>query len=706
MTKKNGCPGEGTLEKAVTDKRISWLDDTSGENTDQALFQLGVLRERLACFADRDPADYAEVRTRICVHLGWGTGEYWKREDEEHPGFFEQYLDSFIYCQRTGFRILAAMPSPQTYPDLKDRPCFRCYSAPFAAGFKAGVYQHVIEKDKDTQADVSVDRWICSILRVLAIVRTESGAEHGYLIEYVPHGESQPRREVMSQALLLGRGDDALRKLRDIGVSILGANSKHVRDYLDAEHLRFSVKEPDDFWTRVKVVGWYPMGKRFVLPNQVIGAQEGVWFSGQNDGVLYSAGGKFDDWKAQVAALCIDNFYLQLALSCAFTGPLLELLNIPGLGFHYFGDSTLGKSTALAIAASVWGPERFMLSWRNTINGLEGQAVRRSSTLIPIDESHQVDPKTLGQAVYMLLNGIGKGRMDKSINAREIDHWRVCVLSSGERSIETHQTAAKIDHKVGQMVRMIDVPVVNGQYGLFTDIHGRKNGAEFSDALREAAGRNYGHAGIRFITELINRYQGLNLPVRLDSALQGFEKIDGPLGAQDRRVARSFALAAVAGELAIEWGILPWNKCSALIAAMEIFHTWKQTQPQSSGSKETQQLLQAVNDFIQTYGACFSDIDWAPRYDPSGRLINAEPVIHERAGYWKDIGGKRIYLFTSEGLAKASGGFGTRKAAEVLDSLGALVEKGADKRSKPTDTPDGNKKRLYWVDPEKLEDNP
>jgi putative DNA primase/helicase len=608
------------------------------------------------------------------------------------------------------------MPVSQKYPDERQRPCFRCYDTPYIVGksqFRAGVYHHVMEEQKDdadNKMEVPVDHWILSILRIVSILRTASGGEHSYLIEFVPHGETEPRHIVLPQSSLLAGGTEGMKILRDAGADVFGNNVKRILEYLDTEHHRFSAQYPDDFLVLAKVVGWHPVGERFVLPGQVIGAPGGVWFNG-NNAIKYQTGGRFEDWKTQVAAHCVDNFYLQLALSCAFAGPLLEPLNIPGLGFHYFGDSTLGKSTALAIGASAWGPAEkppFMLSWSNTINGLESQAVCRSSTFFPIDESHQVDPKVLDKAVYMLLNGIGKGRMNQDISAREPDSWRSAVLSSGERSIETHQATAKIDHKVGQMVRMIDVPVIKSQYGLFSDIHGAKDGAEFSDALRKAACSHYGYAGPEFIAELINRYQGLNLPARLDNALQKFENIDGPLGAQDRRVARSFALAALAGELAIEWGILPWKKDSALIAAMEIFHQWKQTQPQSTGSKETQQILKAVYDFIQTYGACFSDIDWTPQYDTYNphRIINAEPVVHERAGYWKELNGKRLYLFTSAGLNRASGGFGTRKAAEVLDEVEALIEKGADKkRSKSTTTPDGSKIRLYWVDPEKLEEN-
>jgi putative DNA primase/helicase len=604
------------------------------------------------------------------------------------------------------------MPVSQKYPDERQRPCFRCYDAPFVANksqYRAGVYHHVMEEKKDdagNKIEVPADHWILSVLRIVSILRTKSGGEHSYLIEFVPHGESEPRYIVLPQSSLLAAGGiEGMRILRDAGADVFGKHVKRILEYLDSEHRRFSAQYPDDFLVLAKVVGWHPVGQRFVLPGQVIGAPGGVWFNGKNDGVLYSAGGNFKDWKTQVAAPCENNSYLQFAISCAFAGPLLEPLNIPGLGFHYYGDSTTGKSTALSIAASPWGPQKpFMMSWRNTSNGLEAQAASRSSTLIPLDESHQADPRVLDDAVYLLLNGTGKGRMRKDMTLRDTDQWRIAVLSSGERSIETHQAAAKIDHKVGQTVRMIDVPVINGPHGLFSDIHRAKNGAEFADALREAADKNYGHAGTKFIAELINHYPSLDLPARLAATLQEFEKTEGALGAQDRRVARCFALAALAGELAIEWGILPWNKGRALIAAIEIFHHWKQTQPESTRSKETQQILKAVYDFIQTYGACFSDIDWVPMHDPYGRLTNAEPVIHERAGYWKDVGGKRIYLFTAKGLDKASGGFGTRKAAEALDEVGAL-EKGADKRSKSTRTPDGGKTRLYWVDPEKLEQN-
>jgi hypothetical protein len=171
----------------------------------------------------------------------------------------------------------------QTFPPRNRRPIFCCYDGPFVVDnkrYKEGVYYHCIKERKDSAGktiEVLVDLLICSVLKVLYILRTESGIGHAYLIEYIAHGETQPRRAVLPQASLLSRPEEALKELRDLGVSVLGRNAKLVREYLDLEHLKFSSqKNPLDFWTSVKVIGWSPVGERFVLPHQIIGAQNGV----------------------------------------------------------------------------------------------------------------------------------------------------------------------------------------------------------------------------------------------------------------------------------------------------------------------------------------------------------------------------------------------------------------------------------------------
>jgi putative DNA primase/helicase len=601
-------------------------------------------------------------------------------------------------------------PASKLFPPPEDRPCYRVYDTAFEDGGKIwapGVYLHGIE-EKTVRGETTIrifDRWITSVARVEAITRTAEGKEHSYLLKFVSHGEGGNvlRREVMPQSLLVGHITDLMQFLRSLGISVLFENRELIRDYLDHEHQKFSAEHPEHFLEAVKSVGWHRPGKTFILPTEIIGDKTRICFCGQNE-ACFGEGGTFATWKSEVATPCEGNSYLIVGLSTAFAGPLLELLNVSGLGLHLFGESTTGKSTVLDVGGSPWGVTqgvpRFTLSWNNTINGLEAAATNRSSTLMVLDESHQVDPKVLDAAVYMLLNRIGKGRMHRDTTARKVAGWYPCVLSSGERSIETHQTSAKIEHKVGQTVRMIDVPVAGGEHGLFTDLHDAEKGEDFSQKLRDSAAKHYGHAGPLFVKRLIEHYDSLSLSERFGTILANFPS---NLNAQDARVARSFALVALAGELAIEWGILPWKEHTAVIAAVEIFNHWLSTQPQSVKNKESAQLLKGVKDFIESRGADFSDADWAPQIDDEGRITNPIPVIHERAGYWKEENGKRIYCFLSAGLKRASGSFGTTKAAETLDEFGAIFKKEQTKRTHNLWVAEIQRQlRCYWVDPEKL----
>jgi putative DNA primase/helicase len=318
----------------------------------------------------------------------------------------------------------AGLPEIELPPESK-RPCFRLYKVPFiseGAGYRAGVYWHFVEEEKDddgNKVSVLVDLWILSVLEVVAIVRTGAGREHSYLIEYIPHGEIASHYEVLSQAALLGRAEEALKTLRDTGVSALQKHSKLIQSYLDNQHLRFGAEHPEHFWESVKAIGWHGE-KTFVLPHEIIGVQNKVWFAGKGDVAEYGRKGTLETWRTNVALPCRDNPYLMVGLSLSISGPLLELLAIPGIALHYYGDSTTGKSTALLVGASAWGSPKFLLTWNGTANGLESQAASRSSTLIPLDESHLAEAKHLDAAIYLLLNGVSKNRMTRDAAARAI----------------------------------------------------------------------------------------------------------------------------------------------------------------------------------------------------------------------------------------------------------------------------------------------
>ena len=101
---------------------------------------------------------------------------------------------------------------------------------------------------------------------------------------------------------------------------------------------------------------------------------------------FYSERGTLDEWRDTVGKYCIGNNKLLFAVSLAFAAPLLNPLNVENGGFHIFGPSSCGKSTALRVAASVYGGPDYITTWRATDNGLEGTAAAHNDTLLIMDE--------------------------------------------------------------------------------------------------------------------------------------------------------------------------------------------------------------------------------------------------------------------------------------------------------------------------------
>jgi putative DNA primase/helicase len=601
-----------------------------------------------------------------------------------------------------------AGPPTLEFPPKSKRPAFRLYKVPFlskGAPYKAGVYWHCVQEQTNEEGQkeqILVDLWICSVLEVRAIVRTGSGREHSYLIEYIPHGETAPRYEVLSQAALLGRAEDALKTLRDIGVSVLHQHAKLIQAYLDSQHLRFGAEQPEHFWESVKTIGWH--GERtFVLPHEIIGVQNKTWFAGKGDVAEYGKRGTLDSWRTRVALPCQDNPYLMVGLSLSICGPLLELLGIPGIGLHYYGDSTTGKTTAIFVGISAWSSPKFLLTWNGTANGLESQAASRSSTLIALDESHLAEARHLDAAIYLLLNGVSKNRMSRDAAAKAILRWFAAIFSSGERSTQTHLTGKTTEHKAGQGVRMIDMPIIaRTGLGIFDCLNGCSSPKAFSEYLTSAAALDYGFAGPAFVQYLIDHRESLDLPVGLSSISTSM--LDGDcLSAQQSRVLRSFALIALAGELAVQAGIFPWPVGSVKSAVKTLFDIWLSHQPQSATSREHAQILKKVSDFIEAHiDSRFSNINWTPSPNKYGSLD--EPlVVYNRAGYWEEIADKKIALFTSGGLREATQGFDFGRVLRALEQAGAFYATGSGgEKAKKRRLPASGEAKLYHIDPEKV----
>lgn len=86
-------------------------------------------------------------------------------------------------------------------------------------------------------------------------------------------------------------------------------------------------------------------------------------------------------WKATIARYAAGNSRLIFSIAAAFAAPMVHLLGTESGGFNLRGPSSIGKSTSLVVAGSVWGGVKgYTKQWRATENGLESIAAKHYGT--------------------------------------------------------------------------------------------------------------------------------------------------------------------------------------------------------------------------------------------------------------------------------------------------------------------------------------
>lgn len=582
-------------------------------------------------------------------------------------------------------RPIAPIDTPPADPPEPEinRPCFYTHDDWFQLNGKKhrpGLYWHVV-KNPGEENETIADDWIGSPIHANAMTHDEHGSSHGLLLVYIdPQGRWKTWAAPM--ALLAGGGDELVRELLNNGFRLELRHKKLFQNWMMSRY-------PKEHITAATCTGWSRDETAFVLPNQTIGNRSFQFQSEYAAPDTYKKAGTPEGWRANVSRLCIGNPVSLFAVSTAFAGTLLlpaKRQHAGGGGVHFVGGSGTGKTGAAQMAASVWGGPDYVMTWRATGNGLEATAAARNDTLLPLDEIGESNAFEIGETVYALANGLGKQRAARTGGARLSARWRIITLSTGEHTLATHMRKAGAKIKAGQEARLLDVQVDNRAYGAYDDLHGYPDGAAFNSAIKERSGRDYGHAGPAFVEALLNDSTDRSEQYNQLCALPAFTADDGV----EARAASTFALIAMAGELATEYGITGWPEGVALNTAIEMFQSWKDGRGQ--GHTETRQALEAVTAFIETHGdSRFTEI----------HPTNPEPVKASgqgRAGYWEDTEDGRVFLFTATALEEAAKGFDKRRILEALDSEGWLVEKDTGKRSKLRRA-GGKATRLYAVLP-------
>lgn len=571
-----------------------------------------------------------------------------------------------------------AMDAAPTDPGRIKRPSFASYAAKSIFG-APGLYYHGQRQPRGDDDPEPFDTWLCSPLECRAATHDERHDNHGLLLRFKPP-YGQWREWAMPLHMLKGSGEEMRGELLNMGLRINPDAHRLLTRYL-AQAL------PDDCVIAATRVGWHQLdtGRVFVMPRRTLGASGDAGritfqseYAGHDD---FMAAGSLESWQRHIGALCSGNPLLVLAVSTALAGPLLHLTHRQSTGLHLVGDSSNGKTTALEVAASVWGGPDFKRTWRATGNGLEGVAAALSDTCLILDEIGEADGREVGSTVYALGNGTGKARANRNGSARQARRWRIALLSSGERTLAAHMSEAGQRPKAGQSVRLLDIPAKQ-TYGAFDTLHHCDDGRAFADHLKSEVTRHHGHLGPALIEKLIRDTRDLPGEVDRFSKLPCF-KTDHPLHG---RAAKALVLIAVAGELATEYGLTGWREGEALDAAADALKGWKSLQ--GGVQTEHEQILANVRAFIDRHGdSRFSDVDGDPRH---------VPAVHNRAGYWRDDPEGRVYLLTQDAIREALGGFDLRRGLDAIDTAGWLAERRKEARSVRVQI-NGSRKALYAV---------
>jgi hypothetical protein len=373
--------------------------------------------------------------------------------------------------------------------------------------------------------------------------------------------------------------------------------------------------------------------------------------------------GTLDGWQAAVrAAVTAENCQHWTLGACAgFAGTIVDLLGLDTCGLNESGDTTLGKTTSQQIAVSAWSSPKLsdgglLKSMRTTENAVEALARSSNGTILALDEIAHADGKVIAKLIYSLAGDVGKARMRSDSSLRRPHTWHTFVLLSGEKALERKVQDDGGQWTGGMAVRFPDVDV--------TSVNSRV-APETIETLKQIF-VNYGHAGPAFVRALVDNGVHREPDPLRQRILTTARMLAGSDAASPRvRAAMPFAITAIAGSLAQDFGILP-NESDV---AGAIGWAWGRfcNSSDALAIDPARQAIARISQYI------------AERWDVTIKNVKAEVRVNNReAVAWYDD--NTIYLPTNR-IAEAAGGVvKEQRIAAILDERGHLFRRGGKNR--------------------------
>jgi DNA primase catalytic core len=284
----------------------------------------------------------------------------------------------------------------------------------------------------------------------------------------------------------------------------------------------------------------------FVMPDKAYGTDLSIVFEPEGPGEegfarALKPAGDFNTWKKAIRLL-LPYPQVMFNLYASFTAPLLEILDAPNFIIDNWGLTSIGKTTTIEIAASVWGlPIKelggLVRGWNATLVSVERLACLFNHLSIFYDDSQTANLKILDNMVYTIANGTGRQRGAVK-GSQKISFWRTIAFSTGEKQL------TQISELEGIKARIID---------LYGSPFGKTEQSELIHEIKSIIHVNYGHAGRKFIEEIISRINNKSNDMLKKEYNQAYSDL-AKLGKDNisDRLARYMGAVQVAGRLAEE----------------------------------------------------------------------------------------------------------------------------------------------------------
>lgn len=324
--------------------------------------------------------------------------------------------------------------------------------------------------------------YACShkIAPIRRLINLDTGEER-LTIAFERGGElrtlTRPKQDLFDASKLLS--------LCTYGVAVTSKNAKILADYLcSIESLNYD-EIPQQ--RSVARLGFLPDGRFFPYAEDVVYDGDAGYRRIVN---AIREHGSYETWLACAGKYRNKSLIVRVELAASFASVLVGKLKILPFFVHLWGgDSNTGKTTAMQLAASVWGnPEMggYVQTFNSTDVANEQVAGFLRNIPLCLDEGQLHLHEKFD--VYKLAAGAGRGRGRKNGGVQDIPTWALCILTTGERRLVSEGDGA------GAFNRVIDIECRPKEF-IFETLD------DFNEVIHTFT-NHYGHAGHRFVDGL------------------------------------------------------------------------------------------------------------------------------------------------------------------------------------------------------------